>query len=144
MTRRQPLAAGTPCPRRRSRHPRQPTGLGRHLRPRRHRGAVRFLPLGGASWALRNPDNELLGSRSADDGRRNFEKGKTFSKVFKGIHDLELKYGDSGLFVRGKYWYDVELKDEGRPFKAIDDHNRKEARNPPAPSCWTPSSTTTT
>ncbi|WP_285961787.1 DUF1302 domain-containing protein [Pseudomonas tohonis] len=80
----------------------------------------------GASWALRNPDGELLGSRSADDGRRNFEKGKTFSKVFKGIHDLELKYGDSGLFVRGKYWYDVELKDEGRPFKAIDDHNRKE------------------
>lgn len=31
------------------------------------------------------------------------------------------------MFVRGKYWYDLELKDEGRPFKDIEDHNRKEA-----------------
>lgn len=80
----------------------------------------------GASWALRNPKQELLGSRSADDGRRNFEQGETFSKIFKGIHDLELKYGDSGVFVRGKYWYDFELKDESRPFKDIDDNGRNE------------------
>jgi hypothetical protein len=80
----------------------------------------------GASWALRNPDPALLHDPASDDGRRNFEQGKTFSKVFKGIHDLELKYGESGLFLRGKYWYDFELKDESRPFKDIDDHNRKE------------------
>lgn len=80
----------------------------------------------GASWALRNPDQNLLHSHSVDDGRRNFEQGKTFSKIFKGIHDLELKYGDTGVFVRGKYWYDFELKDEHREFKDIDDHNRKE------------------
>jgi len=80
----------------------------------------------GASWALRNPDPELLNSHSADDGKRNFGKGDTFSKVFKGIHDLELKYGDSGIFARGKYWYDFELKDESRLFKDIDDSNRKE------------------
>lgn len=80
----------------------------------------------GASWALRNPDPDLLNSHSADDGKRNFGKGDTFSKVFKGIHDLELKYGDSGVFVRGKYWYDFELKDEDRLYKDIDDHNRKE------------------
>lgn len=80
----------------------------------------------GASWALRNPDPELLHDAASDDGRRNFKKGETFSKVFKGIHDLELKYGDSGLFLRGKYWYDFELKDESRLFKDIDDHNRKE------------------
>ena len=79
----------------------------------------------GASWALDDPDPELLGSRAADDGRRNFKQGETFSKVFKGIHDLELKYGDSGIFVRGNYWYDFELKDEGRLFKDIDDSNRK-------------------
>ncbi|QMV65699.1 DUF1302 domain-containing protein [Pseudomonas berkeleyensis] len=80
----------------------------------------------GASWALRNPKQSLLGSSSADDGRRNFEQGKTFSKIFKGIHDLELKYGESGVFIRGKYWYDFELKDENRPFKDIDDHGRSE------------------
>ncbi|MGK8436800.1 DUF1302 domain-containing protein [Ectopseudomonas hydrolytica] len=80
----------------------------------------------GASWALRNPDPELLHDTASDDGRRNFKKGETFSKVFKGIHDLELKYGESGVFLRGKYWYDFELKDESRLFKDIDDHNRKE------------------
>ncbi|MCY1341719.1 hypothetical protein D9M69_276830 [compost metagenome] len=79
----------------------------------------------GASWALRNPDPDLLGSSVTDDGRRNFEKGETFSKIFKGIHDLQLSHGDSGVFLRGKYWYDFELKDESRPFKDIDDHGRK-------------------
>lgn len=81
----------------------------------------------GASWALRNPDPELLHDPASDDGRRNFEKGETFSKVFKGVHDLELKYGETGVFLRGKYWYDFELKDESRLFRDIDDHNRKEA-----------------
>ncbi len=78
----------------------------------------------GASWALRNPDPDLLGSSVTDDGRRNFKKGETFSKIFKGIHDLQLSHGDSGLFLRGKYWYDFELKDENRPFKDIDDDGR--------------------
>ncbi len=80
----------------------------------------------GASWALRNPKEELITYHSGDDGRRNFEQGKTFSKIFKGIHDLELKYGDSGVFLRGKYWYDFELKDEHREYKEIDDSNAKE------------------
>ncbi|TRX74209.1 DUF1302 domain-containing protein [Pseudomonas mangiferae] len=88
----------------------------------------------GASWATAKPDSNLIGvnnggkglSQTSDDGHLNFKRGETFSKIFKGIHDLELKYGDTGVFVRGKYWYDFELKDENRPFKDIDDHNRKE------------------
>lgn len=88
----------------------------------------------GASWSMRGSDPELIGfnnggeglSQTSDDGRLNFKKGETFSKIFKGIHDLELKYGDTGVFVRGKYWYDFELKDESRLFKDIDDSNRKE------------------
>ncbi|MBM7060262.1 DUF1302 domain-containing protein [Pseudomonas sp. UL073] len=88
----------------------------------------------GASWAMRNADPELVGATNGgktaatanDDGRLNFKKGETFSKIFKGLHDLELKYGDTGVFLRGKYWYDFELKDEHRPFKDIDDHNRKQ------------------
>ena len=88
----------------------------------------------GASWSTRGADPDLIGlnnggqglSQTTDDSRLNFKKGETFSKIFKGIHDLELKYGDTGVFVRGKYWYDFELKDEERLFKDIDDHNRKE------------------
>ncbi|MES2820399.1 MAG: DUF1302 domain-containing protein [Pseudomonadota bacterium] len=88
----------------------------------------------GASWSVREGDKDLIGvnnggrglSQTTDDSHLNFKRGETFSKIFKGIHDLELKYGDSGVFVRGKYWYDFELKDEDRPFKDIDDSNRKE------------------
>ncbi|SDO40870.1 DUF1302 domain-containing protein [Pseudomonas jinjuensis] len=88
----------------------------------------------GASWAVRGGDPDLIGvnnggkglSQTSDDGHLNFKKGETFSKIFKGIHDLELKYGDSGMFLRGKYWYDFELKDEHRLFKDIDDSGRKE------------------
>ncbi|VXC79114.1 conserved exported hypothetical protein [Pseudomonas sp. 8Z] len=88
----------------------------------------------GASWSVRGADPDLVGtvnggnasSSTSDDNRLNFKKGETFSKIFKGIHDLELKYRDTGVFVRGKYWYDFELKDEGRLFKDVSDSNRKE------------------
>jgi len=88
----------------------------------------------GASWSTESPNKNLIGannggrglSQTSDDGHLNFKRGETFSKIFKGIHDLELKYGDTGVFVRGKYWYDFELKDEGREFKDISDSNRKE------------------
>ncbi|MBP5948629.1 MULTISPECIES: DUF1302 domain-containing protein [Pseudomonas] len=88
----------------------------------------------GASWSTQSPNKNLIGvnngghglSQTSDDGHANFKSGETFSKIFKGIHDLELKYGDTGVFVRGKYWYDFELKDESRQFKDISDNNRKE------------------
>ncbi|WP_371369600.1 DUF1302 domain-containing protein [Pseudomonas sp. QL9] len=86
----------------------------------------------GASWGLRDADLDYVGTRNgghassqtSDDGRLNFKKGETFSKIFKGIHDLELKYGDTGVFVRGKYWYDFELKDEHRELYDISDDGR--------------------
>ena len=89
----------------------------------------------GASWSTTDRDMDLVGaanggtgfSQTGDDGRLNFKKGETFSKIFKGVHDLELRYRDSGAFVRGKYWYDFELKDESRLHKDISDSNRKEA-----------------
>ncbi len=89
----------------------------------------------GASWSMADRDRDLVGinnggtgfTQTGDDGRLNFKKGETFSKIFKGVHDLELRYRDSGAFVRGKYWYDFELKDESRLFKDISDSNRKEA-----------------
>ncbi|WP_080635353.1 DUF1302 domain-containing protein [Pseudomonas asplenii] len=88
----------------------------------------------GASWGMRDADKSLVGTpnggtgqaSTGDDGRLNFKKGETFSKIFKGIHDLELKYGDTGMFVRGKYWYDFELADGDREFKDLSDHHRDE------------------
>ncbi|WP_339468506.1 DUF1302 domain-containing protein [Pseudomonas sp. EL_65y_Pfl1_R83] len=88
----------------------------------------------GASWSTAKPNQDLIGannggnglSQTSDDGHLNFKRGETFSKIFKGIHDLELKYGDTGVFVRGKYWYDFELQDESREFKDISNSNRKE------------------
>ena len=88
----------------------------------------------GASWSTSKADKNLIGknnggdglSQTSDDSKLNFKRGETFSKIFKGIHDLELRYGDSGAFVRGKYWYDFELKDESRLFKDISDSNRKQ------------------
>ncbi|MGQ7819238.1 DUF1302 domain-containing protein [Metapseudomonas furukawaii] len=87
----------------------------------------------GASWATSDADSHLIDvtnggngfSSSGDDGRLNFKKGETFSKIFKGVHDLELSYGDTRAFLRGKYWYDFELKDENRPFKQISDDGRE-------------------
>lgn len=90
----------------------------------------------GASWSTQNPSQHLIGANNggsgasssvSDDGRLNFRKGETFSKIFKGIHDLELKYQDYGVFVRGTYWYDFELKDESRRFVDIQDNGRVEA-----------------
>ena len=88
----------------------------------------------GASWGTSKIDRNLVGinnggrgpTATGDDGRLNFKRGETFSKIFKGIHDLELKYGDYGALLRGRYWYDFELKDENRPWKDIDDHGRDE------------------
>ncbi|RON06460.1 adhesin [Pseudomonas brassicacearum] len=88
----------------------------------------------GASWGMRDADKSLVGvvnggtgqSSTGDDGRLNFKKGQAYSEIFKGIHDLELKYGDSGVFVRGKYWYDFALQNRDLEFKNVSNDDRKE------------------
>ena len=45
----------------------------------------------------------LLNSVNTDDGNLNYGKGWV-SQLYKGSHDLELKYGDFGALVRG-YWF---------------------------------------
>ncbi|SDS86290.1 DUF1302 domain-containing protein [Pseudomonas oryzae] len=85
-----------------------------------------------ARWATDSAARELIGvanggtapAASGDDGRLNFKRGETFSKRFSGWHGLELKSGERGLYLSGRYWYDIELEDEARSFAAIDDHGR--------------------
>ena len=88
----------------------------------------------GASWSTAKPDKRFIGNanggtgftQTGDDGRLNFQRGKTFSQIFKGLHDLELRYKDTGVFLRGKYWYDTELQDGNRAHKDISNKGRKE------------------
>lgn len=74
-------------------------------------------------WAMNAPDKALIGTRNggstaaqtADDGRLNFARGDGFSRRFDGWHGLQLQHADSGVFVRGHYWYDFALEDQSRP-----------------------------
>lgn len=86
----------------------------------------------GASMSTQGADKRFISvnnggeaaARTSDDGRQNYEAGDVFSKIFRGVHDLELRYGDSGAFFRGKYWYDFETKDGSQRFYDIDDSSR--------------------
>ncbi len=80
----------------------------------------------GSSWRMSDPDAQLVTPGNApgfglastgtgDDGNLNFEDGDIYSLILKGVHDLELRKGDFGLFARAKYWYDFELKSGDRP-----------------------------
>ncbi|AOY87105.1 peptide ABC transporter substrate-binding protein [Marinobacter salinus] len=66
-------------------------------------------------------ENIGASTNNYDDGNLNFEKGDTYSKIVKGNSELFLNYNvDSeyltrvGGLLRGRYWYDFELKDESR------------------------------
>lgn len=86
----------------------------------------------GMSVSTANPDSRFIhvesggqaASRTSDDGKLNYRRGDIFSKIFKGSHDLELRYGNSGAFVRGNYWYDFETKDGSQRFYDISDSGR--------------------
>lgn len=79
----------------------------------------------GMSISTQNPEEKLIRGASGDDGRRNYRAGDIYSKLFKGTHDLELRYGDSGIFLRGSYWYDYAVRDESQRFIDIEDAGRK-------------------
>ncbi|MBK8970238.1 MAG: DUF1302 domain-containing protein [Hahellaceae bacterium] len=83
----------------------------------------------GASWRMEGRDTDQIGkmnltpaarsdwavggvSVNSDDGNLNFEKGETYSKIFKGTSDMMLQYEDFGMFTRARYFYDVELMNE--------------------------------
>ncbi|MBY6185481.1 DUF1302 domain-containing protein [Marinobacter hydrocarbonoclasticus] len=54
----------------------------------------------------------LPGSYSSNGDLANmlYDKGDTFSEIFKGLHELELVYENMGIFVRGFYFYDNKLE----------------------------------
>ncbi len=66
-------------------------------------------------------------SYNADDGTLNYEKNDIFTNVVKGSMDLELVWGDSGLFVRGSAFYDYEIMDEPPAFTPYNDEAKDSA-----------------
>lgn len=68
----------------------------------------------GASMRTEDPDAALIGianggtSRSVndDDGNLNYEAGDLVSAAVKATHDLDLRYGNAGIFARTTYFYD--------------------------------------
>jgi hypothetical protein len=68
----------------------------------------------GSSWRADDADASRIGAGIEDtndnDGNSNYEKGDAFSQIFKGSHDLHIKYENMGIFLRGKYWYDSAIE----------------------------------
>ncbi len=81
----------------------------------------------GASWRTEEADNDFLSpgntngrgrasSSTTDDGNLNFDQGDLYSMQIRGLHDLEVTYGDFGFFTRVKWWYDYAIEDQDVDF----------------------------
>lgn len=64
-----------------------------------------------------NPGNNGSYSANGDLGNLNFNKGQAFSTIFKGVHELDIAYDNMGVFIRGMYFYDFELKEGNRDWR---------------------------
>ncbi|UVE17960.1 DUF1302 domain-containing protein [Pseudomonas sp. LS44] len=93
----------------------------------------------GVSYRMEGQDDKLIaranggtGSNSglinSDDGNLNLRKGDLFSEVVKAVSEMDLRYQDRfGLFVRGRAFYDFELKDDDRRHREISSEGLDEA-----------------
>ena len=76
----------------------------------------------GMSWRVEDRDKDIIGranggnaySVNGDDGNLNYDDDKLISQTAKITSDLELRYKNFGLFVRGSAFYDYENEDRDR------------------------------
>ncbi|HBO5672904.1 TPA: DUF1302 domain-containing protein [Pseudomonas aeruginosa] len=85
----------------------------------------------GVSYRMESQDRRLIaranggkGDNSAlinsDDGNLNFKKGALFSEVAKVVTEMDLSFQDDyGIFLRGRGFYDFELKDDERRHRQL-------------------------
>ncbi|WP_339463325.1 DUF1302 domain-containing protein [Pseudomonas sp. EA_105y_Pfl2_R69] len=85
----------------------------------------------GVNYRMESQDRRLIaranggkGDNSAlinsDDGNLNFKKGALFSEVAKVVTEMDLNFQDDyGIFLRGRGFYDFELKDDNRRHREI-------------------------
>lgn len=71
-----------------------------------------------------NPNNAVIWkgegtySNNGDSGNLNYDAGETFSRLFKGTHELDIRNDNMGLFLRGMYFYDMEMSDSDRAWSS--------------------------
>ncbi|MDP7592716.1 MAG: DUF1302 domain-containing protein [Litorilituus sp.] len=53
-------------------------------------------------------------SANGDNGNLNYDARESFSQIFKGSHELDIRYDNIGVFVRGMYYYDFAMMDDNR------------------------------
>ncbi|MGW8313680.1 MAG: DUF1302 domain-containing protein [Desulfuromonadales bacterium] len=76
----------------------------------------------GVSMRVADRDEHLVGlanggkaySVNGDDGNLNYNEGKLISNLAKVTSDLDLRYDDYGVFLRGTAFYDFESEDSDR------------------------------
>ncbi|ARU87764.1 DUF1302 domain-containing protein [Pseudomonas sp. M30-35] len=93
----------------------------------------------GVNYRVEGQDSKLIATANggsapnakrinSDDGNLNFQKGELFSEVAKIVSELGLNYqGTYGLFLRGRAFYDFELKDDDRRHREITDDGLDDA-----------------
>lgn len=70
-----------------------------------------------SAFVWENPGNNGSYSANGDLGNLNFNQGQAFSTIFKGVHELDIAYDNMGVFIRGMYFYDFELKEGNRDWR---------------------------
>ncbi len=76
----------------------------------------------GLSWRMDSRDKDIIGLREGgnaystnfDDGNLNYDNGDLISNTTKVTSELDLKYNNFGIFVRGTAFYDFENEDSDR------------------------------
>lgn len=83
----------------------------------------------GATVSVEDPSADQVGianggtSRSVneDDGRLNYKSGDVVSALVKATHDLDIQYGNGGVFGRASYFYDAQADNDRENFGARGD-----------------------
>lgn len=73
------------------------------------------------------PNTESGSTYNYDDGTLNYEKNDLISNVLKGSVDVDMVWGDGGLFLRGSAFYDSVIMDEDPAFKPYIDETKDAA-----------------
>ena len=85
----------------------------------------------GAAWRMQKPDADLIAPENlnGDDGNRSFKKGSMINNRVSVLSEVDVRYKDYGLFLRGSAFYDGAYfgendNDSPDTFNGSGKHNR--------------------
>jgi hypothetical protein len=87
-------------------------------------------------WRTKDADPGLIGKGdggtasgyTATAADKNFGKGEMFTELFRVVGDVDLKSGDSGLFLRAKAWDNQRLSSQTVGFGAASNKFARDAK----------------